>query len=673
MNPGNRLAAAKSVLLLGVIFLMVVPSTPPPLGPGLHESWALALNLAHHAGMQFGRDIIFTYGPLGYLAFPSFPEAEPWAVLAFWWFIALVTTYALWNLCKLNHDWRISCLYLVVYWVACAFLFHSSYDPVIERVLVAGIALATLIAARLDTGSWLDLGLLSFLAALVLLIKFNTGVIASLVAFYFTGYLVWRSRYAKPAGVALRAVVMVTIWLSTLVGLYWMLDGTPTGLFAFLGNSIEVARGYSDAMAMPGPAWGVAAAVLSCFVLLVGMPLIAGDVRSASRIITPLAVISFLCFKSAMVRQDVHPLPFPFQLAIASLMFVAGAKTLRRQLAVGSFAVAFVALGAVTAAVMWPKTLPGTLDRLVALSSVRDLRGFLHWGGTVRGAEASTEQALTRDQLPSSAVSYLVGRRVGVYPSEIAMLPANHLRWQPLPVIQSYSAYTPSLDALNSQVLEDSSGPEKVLLSWCSIDNHHPFYETPQSWRALLDWYDLQLSSPTLDVLQRRATRRFSGPVQISSMVARWRQGIQLPPVADDEALLMQADIGESWKGVLTRLLFRSPLVRVRATLRSGLKLSARVVRINLEDGVIVSDFPQTLSDLAPMLTGGGGFLPDRVVSISLRTTSLQDFSQQIRIRFWRLKLRAAGSPAASAVESLGGAGGNSREYSCGIEMPPAS
>jgi hypothetical protein len=240
--PSDRriLGAIQATLLLILIFWIVMPSVPYPGGPGLDGSWVIGVNMGHSGKMIFGRDIIFTYGPLGYLMYPTFPEAEPWAVFVFEWGTALLTGCALWRLCKHAAHWTTACLYLAVFWVCSVFVF----DSVPERVLAAVIAVALVIASRADARPWLDVALLFFCAGVALLIKFNLGLIASGVALYLGLWLLWRHRSMlrliwKPAAAALM------VFPCTLAGLYWILDGTPWGLGAFLLNSAEIARGYS--------------------------------------------------------------------------------------------------------------------------------------------------------------------------------------------------------------------------------------------------------------------------------------------------------------------------------------------------------------------------------------------------------------------------------------------
>jgi hypothetical protein len=631
---------AKSALLLAFIFLIVTPPTPFVLGPGLDSSWAFGLNMGHFDRMVFGRDIVFTYGPLGYLIAPAFPEAEPWAVFAFAWGIALVTAYALWKLCRHARHWTEVGLYLGVFWVYSAFAF----GPEFERLLAAIIALTLAIAIRLDAKPWFDVGLLSFLSAVALLTKFNIGVIGLLLVLYCAAYLLWRHRTTLTPALK-PAIAAVAVWVCTLVGLYWIADGSPGGLFAFLRYSAPIASGYSEAMAWAGPLWGAVVALISFLALVICVPLAAGEIRRIRWAIPLLIVIGFLCFKSAMVRQDVHELPFQFEIAAAALLVVAFASTPRSRIVVAVFALASLDLGVLAVTELWPQYLPGSMERLTGLAVFGNLEGFLHWPTTVGILQAATEQALAPDQLPPEFLPYVSGKRVSAYPWEIAMIRANHLKWQPLPVFQAYSAYTPALDQLNAAKLEEPGGPEEILLTWNDIDGRHPFYETPRSWLALLNWYDIQLKSPHLYLLHRRSTQRFGPEAPIGTVTAQWGQRIALPPVADDEALIMDADVRPSFKGILKSALLRSPVVNVHPTLRSGFTATGRVVRANMPEGVIVSDWPSGLDDLAPMLDGGGNFSQDRVVSIAFETPAPSEFNPEIRIQWSRVKLRQRALP----------------------------
>ena len=633
-RSGAAGAIIKAVVVIAMTALISTPNVPYGAGVGLDSSWVVGINAGHADRMVFGRDIVFTYGPLGYLMVPTFPEAEPWAELVFLFGIALVSGYALWRLCKRARHWTEICLYLGVFWIYNAF----ALDAPLERPLAAVIALILLIANRFDERPWFDVGLLSVLAGVMLLVKFNIGTIATLAVFYFAGCLVLRDRASamKPAA------TVVSVWICTLAGLYWIADGTLTWLIPFLRNSAEIANGYSEGMGLPGPLWIAAGAVGLCFALWIVVPLAAGSIRLIVWGMPLVIAISFLCFKSAMVRQDAHALPFPFEMAALSLLVIAFVPAPRSRVVVTVFALASIALGLNEHDE--PPFPAVREDRFSGLAALADLNAFLHWPGTVRASEQRTESALEADRLAPEFSPYVAGKRVTAYPWEIAMIRANHLRWQPLPVIQAYSAYTPALDALNAAALETPTGPEAILLSWDDIDGRYPFYETPRSWLAMLDWYDFKLRShnspQNICLLTRRAVPRFDPPQPVGTTVAHFGQKITLPAVADDQALIMEADVAENFRGILKRELFRSPIVEVRAVLRSGYIERRRVLQSTMKNGVIVSDWPKSLGPVASMFAPGGAFTRDRVASISLHTAYPGEFHPAIRIRWSRVKLR---------------------------------
>jgi hypothetical protein len=630
-------AKVKQVLIAAIIFVSVVPALPVATATGLDSSWIYGINIAHFQRMVFGRDIVFTYGPLGYLIAPVFPWAEPWAEFAFAACIALVNAYALWMLCRRARHRTEVCLFLVVFWVYSGYTLDSQF----ERPLAAVLALTLAIAIGLDHEPWFDLGLLFVLAAVTLLAKFNIGVIASIVAFYFAAILVWRQR-GTPARALKSTAIVLSLWLMTLAGLYWIYDGTLSGLIPFLRTSTEIASGYSEAMGLPGPMWSAVAAVASCLALWIVVPLASGSFRRVIWIMPALIVASFLCFKWAMVRQDAHALPFLFEMAVIALLIVAIASTARSRIVVAAFAAVSIAIGIA----QQPERgiSPGRVDRLVGYAGLQNLKAYARWPATVAALEEGSRLGLRSDQIPAEFEPFVEGKRVTTYPWEIAMIPANHLRGQLLPVIQAYSAYTPALDSLNAQALQSGGGPEAVLLQWDSIDGRQPFYETPRSWWALFNWYDLKLRShnwpQSVAVLSRRAAPRFDPPVASGTLIAHWGQNIPLPSLAGDEALMMQADVKENLRGILKRELFRGTPVTVRVTLRSGFIESRRVIRANLAEGVLVSDWPNSLGPAVALVTDGGSLSKDRVVSISLRTYSPADFDSPIPIRWFRVKLR---------------------------------
>jgi hypothetical protein len=93
----------KSVMFsLGLILLIIYSwlaflPLPQPNVVGLDPSWAYAISRAAADGLIFGKDIIFTYGPLGYLVAGATLKQNFFVILAFrilvnlaFWIISII-------------------------------------------------------------------------------------------------------------------------------------------------------------------------------------------------------------------------------------------------------------------------------------------------------------------------------------------------------------------------------------------------------------------------------------------------------------------------------------------------------------------------------------------------------------------------------------------------------
>ena len=70
--------------LISTVVLALVLVTLPrlPLGTDDDSSWSAVVDYAHQRGWQFGTDIVFSYGPLGFLITPYFSPSNPWLRVA---------------------------------------------------------------------------------------------------------------------------------------------------------------------------------------------------------------------------------------------------------------------------------------------------------------------------------------------------------------------------------------------------------------------------------------------------------------------------------------------------------------------------------------------------------------------------------------------------------------
>lgn len=96
-------------------------------------------------------------------------------------------------------------------------------------------------------------------------------------------------------------------------------------------------------------------------------------------------------------------------------------------------------------------------------------------------------------------------------------------------MLQSYSAYTPTLDKLDAEALASKRAPERILLSsGGSIDGRVLSFDEGMTSRGLLCRYEPMRATSTFVVLGRSADR-CSRSVPLSAVRADWGQAVPVP------------------------------------------------------------------------------------------------------------------------------------------------
>ncbi|HWB69651.1 MAG TPA: hypothetical protein VG518_06705, partial [Solirubrobacterales bacterium] len=313
VSPGPLVETLASTPVLGAalgILTWPLVSILPASGPD--PSWLAGLYMAHGEGLQFGKEIVFTYGPLGFLQSPVLYSEILWA-LAFLFQAALHLGVAI----SLLYVGRRS-LPLPLAALACyCLLVIGSLEA--SAVLIAFIwCFLALEKSRPRRASFALIAAGGALAAIELLVKANYGVtVLVLVALTVLG-LEGRRRNLPVFAVAL---------LGTF-GACWLLAGQDlSGLPAFLSHSAQMIAGYSDAMgtniiAVPWERW----AAIGAIALTVGATALASRGGPLPRRLATLGLVvvfSFTAFKQGFVRQGLGNTPEFFVLIACAGLTVA--------------------------------------------------------------------------------------------------------------------------------------------------------------------------------------------------------------------------------------------------------------------------------------------------------------------------------------------------------------
>jgi len=129
-------------------------------------------------------------------------------------------------------------------------------------------------------------------------------------------------------------------------------------------------------------------------------------------------------------------------------------------------------------------------------------------GRTAAIIEQSRRSLQDKYDIPNQMVTLMRNHTVDISPWEQTVAWAYpRIRFDPLPVIQDYSAYTPSLDQLDVNYLASSDAPRFILRQpGQAIDGRDPAFEPPATQLAIECRYHQVSGNGSWQLLERGAT-----------------------------------------------------------------------------------------------------------------------------------------------------------------------
>jgi hypothetical protein len=568
----------------------------------LDESWKAGLYMAVQHGKNFGSEIVFTYGPLGFLSWPALWVASL-GILAFFFLTAIFIGFSVALVGALERSTNLVGAAVV------AFLFLATL-PDLEQVPLMLAMGFCFFALRTDPPDW-GIGLLAVgggtISAVECLVKLSVGPEIFFVCLLgMVGGRAGRKHWALFLACSIGGLILL-----------WLLLGQPLGsLGDYVTNGIQVVSGYNEAMSLGGaPGWGVPALIIGA-VGLVGMTAIAPfkDRRARWFAVASVAVAAFTTYKYGIVRFETGHLALALSAFLGIWLQLPWQKTR---------AIPFLAATAVIG-IVFTHAYP-TAARFDVISNLNSLRNSAEL--VVRSGERrlKTEEGRAAMQaaynVDPTILTAMQGKTVAIEPWEIGIAWAYELDWWPLPVIQNYTAYTTKLDRLNAEALRNAEGPEVILRAnpgWSA-------WEPPeQAVSAVCNFASAHLVSPWQ--LLDRVPNRCGRPEPISTLKGEGGQNIPVPRAGRDQMVILKI-AGAEIEGLerLRLLLWKPP---IRSVAVNGGPVVGRLAPGTTGDGMIVSRDPS--------LDGPTGFeeLPQ------LSHIRIEGADRPLEFRFYRIKVR---------------------------------
>lgn len=627
---------------LGVLILLLQVDIKPGFPKSLDAGWGEVLSWGIAHGAQWGKDLVFTYGPLGFVTGGlPFDPATYWAALllqvAFGAITALLVVSVLRRLplpavlafaiaaIVLGYSWPTSSTMIIVYPLAAMVLERASRNnvasPLARHALVAGLAAFTALQPLIKFSTfplwlvWIPLG-----AAIVWRSNDRTlpatfllaSVAAPLIAWVVSGqqianlgpWLYWSWQVAAYYGTAMQAPprLPLTDWVLFGATIFWVLVTTlfawrarcslrRVAVYLIFAATLVLAYKAGATRAADGGHVMIVLSILAwCAPLLVGLHSQDTPTRS------PIAVfvLGFLCLSLAPLSQ-VYPTFTLMQLYTGHYAYSSGLRTLGNLLSPRH---AFDA-----ALAQWKN------DRAaLALPAIRQAVG----SGTV--------DLLLNDQ---------------------SVLLANDLDYRPRPVFQSYSAYSDGLARLNAKFFLSDRAPTWVIMNWQPVGGNYPTSEDALALIRILQAYQPVLSEDNYRLFRRKSriaddvlpdgTPALSLPVGYKSPTA-----IPMPASA---AWLARLDVRLSPFGKLDAALFRAPRLKVEIGLSDGSKQQYSLVRNVAQSGFILSPALDSNASYLGWLRGDRSRYVTSIRLVQQETFNHRAFENHVVLRLYPLDL----------------------------------
>ncbi|MBQ7694467.1 MAG: glycosyltransferase [Lentisphaeria bacterium] len=663
------LLRAGGVVLFLLFLLLHIPDPCPQLAAllqgGLDPSWIRILFYAHQQGLQFGQDVIFTYGPLGYLLFPIAPTILfPSILLSF----ALLLPFGVVFFRKKSFA---DLAFLAVFTVV-SICYCSAYDVF---VFLFPMLIWNILEKERP---WIRYGGIVYCAIM--------GAFCVMIKFMCAPVIVFSLLVADALLLKRKRIVLALPTFLVFVPLIWCFPAgqTLSNLGSFFLYSWHIAIGYGYAMTCgnESPWWILlsiygAAVVFSlvvfasgkngscrsifdriCYILLPASVLFVVCKYGIGRLDGPHIVLSmcylvliatFCCTDPGIEPRWRWALFVFFVLLMGGVMIAFSESFSYLYLYLDLYAkIVLSVLLAVLLICVLRKYAPD--DRLCRYCRLLFLPVFILW--------TLCDLFVPRiNQLDDFFTKYpkLVLLSAGeVSPSaptadcfahEIRVLFKSKMRYSPRLVFQSYSAYTPLLLRKNAEHFEYDAGPDCLFYGWQELDDILPSAFDTLALRQIMINYE---PVPGKKMLRKKKQRPPAMRLrEVKTIRTKFKRRFVVPQ--DQKPMFMSIDLHGTLLGSVLKRVIRPAAITMKIVLYDNRRFTHKLIPENCGVPFLISPYLHSWSELGDLLDTKERKLTNSVI-ISLHPVFYLDseywdrrigklfFRKEITVRFYRLE-----------------------------------
>ncbi len=591
----------------------------------LDPSWSNAYNYFAQLQPRFGHDVIFTYGPLAWL------ELNVFSVHLYWYRIIYHVLCAVYSCFILYEIREISGLRAATLVAAGIFLFGASEDIILFMQLAS---LFVLIYSNRESkiSQLIYVALPVFFITLTGFIKFT---------FWVSGIiLILGAAAAKMTNKNIKQALMIGLLFILYTLLLWWITGQKfTDYPNYIFYSLEITRGYNEAMSVIGKTKYLYLSIVLMLFLSVTLFLHSrtGKADTKSLVMWVSVFIStLLAWKHGFVRHDAHQrIFFSFIGLLPGLLWairtqVSEGKVNKYKKGTLKFTqlvfVLFICAALIGAG---PHRRNGSIDNFIdAVSVVLRPPMFTE---RLNLLSRETELASAKNNLPLIKET-VANRPVDIYNYQQGYVLLNQLNWTPRPIFQSYSAYTSILLHKNQESLI-AQPPDHILAANQTIDGRLPLLDDSLWIREVLHNYFPVLTESNFILFKKNPEfiRTIEPPLYKTQEI---KIGEKINISRPAQILLSSLDIQYSFLGKMRTFIYKPPELYVKLTLEDGLVKQFRIIPEMTREPFILSPLMENNADVLKMIANEN---KNNVVSMELVCDAKDQiyFEKVANIRFY--------------------------------------
>lgn len=582
----------------------------------LDQSWVLSINLALEKGLIFGRDYVFSYGVLGFLATRTTLGINPFVLLLFDLFILANFAFIFLYIFRKYYSGKIVCLcFLIVYTLSSGSLYIQ--DVVFLLLLFSVFWLNYSIKHNQVWALFIP----ASITVLLFYIKVNISFIG-LGMFYGYLFYFFFSNNGKTS-----VKVLAALSVPSLIGL--LSFPLRTDLTEYVRGGLSFIGGYNDAMNIESGSFLKFAFIAVVILIVFFGSFYLKNIKGNLILLLACGLFSYVLFKQSFVRSDMHVIAF-FSIfpALCGLLLIFHQKAQAFQ----KYAVAGISLVCLGVG-LWFGIYSNLRDKLNYFTEIASLSNF----------PQRHDNAFNRFSLPIEVREIIGSKNVDIIPWNIAYLYFNRLEYNPRPVIQSYSAFTPYLINLNGQKYDGDSAPDFVIFSNESIDGRYAFFDDQAAKISLikncscLGLYQSGMNDFLLfQKNPRQKSVELSPPVE---NIIKFEENYVVPDTA--KSYFIKFDVNYSLLGKGIRFAYKPFPTVMEFTFEDGSTRDFRVIVPALKNGVLINPFIENETDFFDFAEARANTSAKKIKSFRLklvlpkalvRLISKETYDQDIRI-----------------------------------------